>query len=142
MKRDSMVLFRSMTEALRRLEPLDFMLMVLSITDYAMDDIEPEFSNPTLEALWFSFKPQIDANKRKFEAQLENGKKGGRPRKPKETQENPTKPKETQVKPYMRNEKGEMRNVLIPSSSSYAHEDENHLFERTVKIGMVPRKMG
>lgn len=146
MKRDSMIFFRSMADSLRKLEPLDFMLMMLGIIDYAMDDVEPEFSNPLFEALWVSFKPQIDANKRKFDAQVENGKKGGRPKKPmvsepitigfenknptkpKKTQENPNKPNETQPKPYMRNEICEMRNVLNNTSSSCAcarEKDEN-----------------
>ena len=120
MTRDSMVVFRSMSESLRKLEPLDFMIMILAMFDYAMDDIEPDFDNSTLEALWFAFKPQIDANKRKYEAQVENGKKGGRPRKPKETQENPKKAKITQAKPYMLNDKCKMINVLNNPSSSCA----------------------
>lgn len=133
MKRDSMVLFRSMTDALRKLEPVDFMLMMMCIIDYAMDDVEPELTNPMMDALWSSFKPQIDANKRKFQAQVENGKKGGRPKnpnKPNETQKNPKKPSETQVKPYMRNEKCEMRNVLNNTSSSgaCAREEEKKTY--------------
>ena len=161
MTRDSMVLFRSMTNSLRKLEPDDFMLIMLSIVDYSMDDIEPEFNDVTLGALWEAFRPQIDANKRKFEAQLENGKKGGRPKKPKETQENPIKPNETQTKPYMRNEKCEMGNVLIAPSSSRAyarggemnpdddydlrHEvdpDMEHFFNEVVKLSRKSRKGG
>lgn len=130
MKRDSMVLFRSITDSIRKLEPLDFMTMMISIFDYAMDDVEPGFDNPTLEALWFAFKPQIDANKRKFEAQVENGRKGGRPKKPTETQENPRKPNKTQRKPSKTlYEKCDMRNEICvpihPSSSCASAHGEN-----------------
>ena len=137
MKRDSMVLFRSMTDALRKLEPVDFMMLMMCIIDYAMDDVEPEFTNPMMDALWSSFKPQIDANKRKFQAQVENGKKRWKtknsqnePNLAKVSQENPKKTSETQVKPYMRNEKCEMRNVLNNTSSSCAcarEEDSFHI---------------
>ena len=133
MKRDSMVLFRSMSESLRKLEPDAFMLMMLSIFDYAMDDVEPDFGNANLEALWFAFKPQIDANKRKFDAQVENGRKGGRPRKPKETQENPKKPKITHINPTQTlYEKWEMRNGKCSvkdtsSSCACAREDDEFL---------------
>ena len=131
MVRASMVIFRSMVDALRGLEPIEFYSVMLGMIDYAMDDIEPEFPTTLETALFLSFKSQIDANKRKFEAQVENGKKGGRPKKenptkPKETQENPTKPNKTQVKPYMRNEKGDMRNEIDnTSSSSRARETES-----------------
>ena len=147
MVRDSMVLFRSMTDALRRLEPLDFYFMMYVIIDYAMDDVEPEFNDTTLEALWLAFKPLIDANKRRYEAQVENGKKGGRPKKetigfadknpnkPNETQINPIKPNETQVKPYMRNEKCNMRNEkgeMINDTSSIDDKRKNK--ERNVAL--------
>lgn len=43
-------------------------------------------------------KPNIDAANRRYEANVENGKKGGRPKKS-ETQQNPTEPTETQPNP-------------------------------------------
>lgn len=43
-------------------------------------------------------KPNIDAANKRYEANVENGKKGGRPKKS-ETQQNPTEPTETQQNP-------------------------------------------
>lgn len=133
-KRDSMVLFRSMTDALRELEPMEFYSMMFGIIDYAMDDIEPEFPTTLEMALWQIIKPQIDANKRKFEAQVENGRKGGRPKKQTETQENPIKPNKTQKKPTKTlYEKCDMRNEICvpinPSSSCACAREGSEEFD-------------
>ena len=138
MKRDSMVLFRSITDALRELEPIEFYAMMISIIDYAMDDIEPEFQTALETALWQIIKPQIDANKRKFEAQVENGRKGGRPKNPTETQQNPTKPKITQKKPPKTlYEKCDMRNEICvsinPSSSCACTRESEEEFDPLIE---------
>lgn len=141
MARDSMVLFRSMADALRKLEPLDFYCVMYMLIDYAMDDIEPEPVDATLEALWMAFKPLIDANKRRYDAQVENGKKGGRPKKvtigfenknptkPNKTQINPNKPNKTQTNQSKTlNDKCEMINDLYNTSSSCACAREEETF--------------
>lgn len=155
MKRESIVIYRATADALSELDADEYKDMMQAIFSYAFDGIEPTPDTPSKRMAWKFAKPQLDACLRKFEAQVENGRKGGiakaNNRKAKDSQgvancsqsvanDSQRKPRVTLNEKWeMRNEKGEN---LIPSSSSYAHEDENHLFERTVKIGMVPRKMG
>ncbi len=75
-QRDSFVIYRSQIEVLKKLDANDSKLLLTSMADYALDNIEPEFTTPLLEILWMTIKPQIDANKRKYE----NGCKGGAPK--------------------------------------------------------------
>lgn len=51
---------------------------LMAIADYALNDVEPKLT-PAVRMFFTLVKPQIDANKRR----MENGTKGGRPRKPK-----------------------------------------------------------
>lgn len=68
-------------------------IMISVFFDYHNGN-ELDFKEDVLvEALWLSMKPNIDRMNKKYQTSVENGKKGGRPRK---TQ---TKPKETQTKP-------------------------------------------
>lgn len=112
MAKDSMVFYRSIADAVAELEPETYKTMMQSIFAYAYDGIYPEFDSKELRMAWSLVKQQVDACIRKYEAQVSNGQKGGRPRKL-ETQENPTKPKITQTnQTETLNEKCKMRNVF------------------------------
>lgn len=73
--RDSFVFYRSFAEACRELPPEQFKEAVLAMCDYAMDDEDPEIEG-VAKALFLMAKPNIDANKKRYE----NGKTGGRPK--------------------------------------------------------------
>ena len=54
------------------------------VINYGLHEIEPNFENPVLDAIFNALRPHIDANNRRKQQALlsvENGKKGGRPRK-------------------------------------------------------------
>ncbi len=74
--RDSFVFYRSFMEAIEDLPAEDFKRCVVSLTEYALDDKEPDASG-VVKTFFKLAKPQIDANNKRFE----NGCKGGRPRK-------------------------------------------------------------
>ena len=92
MAKDSMIFYKSTADALSELDDASYKKMMKGIFDYAFQGIEPDVESGVLKMAWTLVKPQIDACVRKYEAQVENGKKGGRPK----TQKNPSK---TQVKP-------------------------------------------
>ena len=100
MARDSMVFFRSTADALAELDCETYKTVMQSIFSFAYDGVEPEFDSPVCRMAWKLIRPQVAACVRKYEAQANNGKKGGRPKK---TQINPTKtqinPTETQENP-------------------------------------------
>lgn len=69
--------------------------LVRAMLDYELDGATPKFSGSE-RVLWPVMRRNIDIDHEFIEKQSKNGSKGGRPKKPKETQQNPEKPKETQ----------------------------------------------
>ena len=75
-QKESFVFYRGFREAINAL-PQEYQLKTLQyLMDYAFDGIEPE-ENGVEKALFLSFKPQIDAAQKRYEANIKNGKKGG-----------------------------------------------------------------
>lgn len=74
--KDSFVWYRSFYEAVQDLPPETFKTCVTALIEYALNDTEIT-DDPAARMLVTLAKPQIDANKRRYE----NGKKGGRPKK-------------------------------------------------------------
>lgn len=95
MAKDSMIIYRSIAEALSELPSDEYKTMMSAVFGYAFDDILPEFGDAACRMAWRLIKPQLDACVRKYQAQVDNGQKGGRPK----TQQNPTKPNENPNKP-------------------------------------------
>lgn len=72
--------------------------LVRAMLDYELDGATPKFSGSE-RVLWPVMRRNIDIDHEFLEKQAKNGSKGGRPRKPKETQQNPEEPKEAQQNP-------------------------------------------
>ena len=72
--------------------------LVRAMLDYELDGATPKFSGSE-RVLWPVMRRNIDIDHEFLEKQAKNGSKGGRPRKPKESQQNPEEPKETQQNP-------------------------------------------
>ena len=93
--RDSFVFYRSFYEAIKLLPKKYQHICFQQLCEYALNDKPLEGLPGTVEAILKSFKPQIDANNRRYE----NGLKGGRPK----GNQNETKPKpkhnQTETKP-------------------------------------------
>jgi hypothetical protein len=90
MERDSFIFYRSFSESIRELDPGVRCECYEAIVNYALDGAEPN-ADGVVMAMFRAFKPQIDANNKRYE----NGKKGGRPKtEPKPNQNQTiTKPK-------------------------------------------------
>ena len=83
--RESFVFYRSFYESIKLL-PKKYQLQCFdALCNYALNDEPLEKLPGTVEAILKSFKPQVDANNRKYE----NGCKGGRPK----NNQDETKPK-------------------------------------------------
>lgn len=74
-KRDSFIIYRSFMEIIRELDDMQAKEFIMAISDYALDGVEPTLEG-TLSMLWKPVKPQLDANRKRYE----NGKKGGAPK--------------------------------------------------------------
>ena len=85
--RDSFIFYRSFFETIKKIPKKDRLQLVEAICNYALNDEEDLLSSLNA-AIFEMVKPQIDANTKRYE----NGKKGGRPKKPNQNQ-NETKPK-------------------------------------------------
>jgi len=99
MERKGFIFYRGFRDAIAELSENDRIALMLAIIDYGLDGHLPDLA-PMQKAIFMAFKPQLDANNRRYEGgQLgkEHGSKGGRPSKnPKETPKKPQEnPKET-----------------------------------------------
>ena len=86
---------RSYYEALRGLDDETRLVILDAITDYAFTGVVPEGLSPVASMCFTLIKPTLDASISRYAANVENGKRGGRPKKAGKTQvKNPTeKPK-------------------------------------------------
>ena len=91
-------------DAIRPLPDEQRLALYDAIMDYAFSGKEPEDLSPILKGYFVLLRPNIDSSARRYAASVENGKKGGRPKKePGEKRwENPAK---TQEKPSENQEK-------------------------------------
>ena len=94
--------------------------LILGAQEYAFHGTEPQFTGSE-RILWPVLKESIDKDKAYNEKQQSNGSKGGRPKKPNETQNNPEKPNETQnnpEKPHIENRKQKTENISFVSNDT------------------------
>lgn len=102
--RRSFIFYESFYDSIAQLDKQVQAEIILALVRYGLKgEMEPNLK-PVANALFQSFKPQIDANNKKYLNGLKgakHGKKGGRPKTPKKPQENP---KQTP------NEEGVMKN--------------------------------
>ena len=123
MERNSFVFYASFDEALRELPDKSRLRLYDAIADYALRGEDTNFTG--IEKAVFSLiKPQLQANKSRYENGVkgaEFGKLGGRPKKPQEN------PKETPKKPQ-ENPKGDM----VENPTKTPNENEN------VNVNVIP----
>ena len=103
-KRDAFSFFWSFKDAIMGLEDEKEKLAIYeALTDYAFLGIEPTDLTPICKIIWKLVKPNIDSSIRRYDACVNNGKKGaeygslgGRPKNKKATKKNPKEtPEET-----------------------------------------------
>ena len=76
-----MVYYRSFRESLRELPPDLYKVVSETIFDYAFEGIAPgPDSNAVAKALFIAIKPVIDNAHNRYDACVENGRKGGAPK--------------------------------------------------------------
>lgn len=91
---NSVVFFKSYYESIV-LMPKDSQIEIYNaIFDYSFNGTIPEDMSNDVKSVFLLMKPNIDSSIKRYKASIENGKKGGRPKK--KTQE---EPKKTQDKP-------------------------------------------
>lgn len=104
MSKAGFVILPSYYDAIRPLSNEDRLRMYDALMDYAFAGKCPEDLPPLLNGYFVLLKPNIDSSMLKYAASVENGKKGGRPKKkpdenPVQTQRKPSnKPVEKQEK--------------------------------------------
>lgn len=131
--RDSFVFYSSFAKAIKALDAENAKDLMTAIFDYALEDKKPEFNNPIIEAMFELIKPQLEANKKRYE----NAKKGGRPKKTNENQndenKNQTKTKlkpnknqnETKTKPNLENPKPNVNVNVNVNDNDNVNENVN-----------------
>lgn len=75
-KRDSFVFYRSFFDVIKLLDADQAKALMVAIGEYALDGTEPNLPENTLKVAWIPIKPQLEANRRRYE----NGCRGGAPK--------------------------------------------------------------
>jgi hypothetical protein len=92
-ERTGFIFLKKFDDSIKDLDFEDRCVMYEAIINYALYFEDPELSKGYLVSIWKLIKNNIDEVQKKYDASVENGKMGGRPKKPKnnltETQEKP-----------------------------------------------------
>lgn len=92
-ERTGFIFLKRFDDSIKDLDFEDRCIMYESIINYALYFEEPLLSKGYLISIWKLISSQIDEVQKKYDASVENGKKGGRPKKSNnnltETQEKP-----------------------------------------------------
>ena len=115
MQRDSFVIFKNWVDAIDTLPEENRYETFKALADYGLSGQMPENISQITRALLCSFSAGVERNLERYQANVENGKKGGRPKKIKKdckkdkkldetfnnskTEQNPEKPNETEQNP-------------------------------------------
>lgn len=79
--KESVVFYKSFYDAIKKI-PEEYQLELYNaIFMYSFEDIEPTNLSSIAEVIFTLTKPNIDSAQRKYKASVENGNKGGRPKK-------------------------------------------------------------
>lgn len=74
--RESFVFYRSFYEIALKMDSAQTRSFFIAMAEYALNGTLPTISDPMVDIAWTAVKPQLDANKRKYE----NSKRGGAPK--------------------------------------------------------------
>ena len=74
--RNTFAFYWSFKDAIRDMSDADKLAIYESITDFAFFGIEPDGLSPIGSLAWKLMRPQLEASIRRYEACIENGKKG------------------------------------------------------------------
>lgn len=115
MQRESFVIFKNWVDAIDTLPEENRYETFKALADYGLSGQMPENISQITRALLCSFSAGVERNLERYQANVENGKKGGRPKKIKKdckkdkkldetfnnskTEQNPEKPNETEQNP-------------------------------------------
>lgn len=105
-------IFTDFLEAIEPLSDVERGRLFTAMLEYAQRGTTPEFRGNE-RFLWPTAKLNIDREAAFLLKQHKNGALGGRPKKPKETQQNPTKPKETQK--TQKDKDKDKENISLPT---------------------------
>lgn len=95
--RDTIVFYRSFYEAIKNIPETEQLKLYNALFEYSFNGIIPDIEDGIAKGMFILMKPNIDSANARYTASVENGKRGGRPKK--ETQQKPNQnPEETQQK--------------------------------------------
>ena len=114
MAKDSIVIYKSVADALSELDAETYKKVMTSIFDYAYDGVDPVLGDGVEKIVWLLIKPQLDACIKRYEAQVENGKKRW-------------KAKDSQLKPNLAkvNQQKPSGNQIKPNDNVYDNDNDN-----------------
>ena len=117
--RDSFVIFKNWVDAINSLPNKYQLECYKALVEYGMSGKMPDGISPTSRAMLISFSVGMENNVRRYVASVENGKKGGRPKKIKNL-EKPNKTQENLLEPNQA-----YTNLDEPTHNLYVNDNVN-----------------
>ena len=99
MNKESFVFYKSFYEAIKNIPKEDQLELYTAICEYSFTDNVPDLPDGIAKAMFILMKPNIDSANARYRASVENGKKGGRPKKNKNLEKPNNNLDETQEEP-------------------------------------------
>ena len=123
MERASYIIYRSFAEVMNELSDEDAGRLFKAVSRYALDGLEPELSG-FLQGYFRLMKPQLDANRQKYE----NGCKGGRPKNPNDNPKN-----QTETKPKANDNQAETKPKANDNVNDNVNDNDNEEAEENAR---------
>ncbi len=140
--KETFVMYKSYIDAVNKIPgEADKLELLLAICNYSMTGVEPTFKSYVADLVFTAIKPSIDGASKRYQASVENGKKGGAPKgnsnakkkQPKTTQEQPKET--TQNNLYVYDDVYVDDNVDVDVSEDvYVYVDDDVLIKDVCKI--------
>lgn len=130
--RDSFVFYKSFYDAIEKL-PEEYQLeFIKALMDYNFKNEQKEMS-PIVEAMFLLVKTNIDKANQRYEASVENGKKGGRPKTKTKPKQNLKKPNNNLTKPNNNLNEPKQNLNVYDNDNVYVYDNVNVNDKENVK---------
>lgn len=87
MAKESFVFYKSFYDAIKNIPAEEQLKLYNAICEYSFNECIPNLEDGIAKAMFILMKPNIDSATKRYNASVENGRKGGRPKKSKESKE-------------------------------------------------------
>lgn len=133
-KKDGFIFYRSFFESISALDDSMQLEVYQALVDYGLNGVMRDDLSPITKALLTAMIPTIDNANKRYIASVENGKKGGRPKKNKEVKTEEIEPDVENLEKPNQNLKKPSNNLEKPNPNPYVSVSDTDTMIKDKKI--------